>query len=103
MSQLITATYLNNEFENPYRQPQPLRLNDSSVEINPKGSSIMLSSEYATYIYNARQIVKNAGFKIRTPVIDLTGQSPTLVYLINAENLGLAWGSGGHPGSFNDR
>jgi hypothetical protein len=42
---------------------------------------------------------KNSGFKPGDPVIDLSGQSPTLLYAMGAESIGAAWMIGGYTGS----
>jgi len=97
--QAVTATLIQSGFENPYRQPQPLRLNSSTIELGPEKSPIILSDSYATYISSAVSVADKAGFKPNTPVIDLTGQSPGIVFAIGAESIGQAWLIGGYPGS----
>jgi hypothetical protein len=42
---------------------------------------------------------REAGFKPTTPMIDLFGQSPRILYSIGAENIGQAWTIGGYPDS----
>jgi hypothetical protein len=42
---------------------------------------------------------KNAGFESNMPLIDLSGQSPGILYAIGAESIGLAWIIGGYLGS----
>jgi hypothetical protein len=42
---------------------------------------------------------KKAGFEPNTPLIDLSGQSPGILYAIGAENIGSAWIIGDYPGS----
>jgi len=99
VAQLTTLIHLNKKFENPYRQPHHLKINDSKVKINNSGATLILSSGYASYIKDARKVAIDSGFQNSTPVIDLTGQSPGLLYLLGAKNLGLAWISGDYPGS----
>lgn len=98
-TQAVTATLLQTGLENPYRQPQPLRLNSSTLELGPEKSPIILSDSYATYISSAVSVADKAGFRSNTPVIDLTGQSPGIVFAIGAESIGQAWLIGGYPGS----
>ncbi len=97
--QLITTIHLANEYENPHRQQQPLRLNNTTSEIIKGKTNIFLSNDYARYISQAKSIVTKNGFKSDTPVIDLTGQSPGLIYSLDGKALGLAWISGGYSGS----
>lgn len=97
--QAITATVLQSGFENPYRQPHPLRLNSSILEVGPGNSRLVLSQGYSDYIINVVSVARKAGFEAKTPVIDLSGQSPGIVYIIGAESIGQAWIIGGYPGS----
>jgi energy-coupling factor transporter transmembrane protein EcfT len=98
-TQAVTAILLQTGLEQPQRQPQPLRLNQTTVEIGPDRSSLVLSSGYASYINDALATVQSGGFRLGTPVIDLSGQSPGILYAIGAKSVGLAWIIGGYPGS----
>lgn len=98
-TQAITATLLQSGFEQPYRQPQPLRLNTAILEIGPHKSQLVLSEAYSEYVASAVAIAQEAGFELNTPVIDLSGQSPGILYAFGAENIGQAWTIGGYPGS----
>ncbi len=98
-TQAITVMLLQTGLENPYRQPQPLRLNNSIVNIAPAASKLTLSAGYARYLNDAMSASRNAGLVVGTPVIDLTGQSPGILFAIGAENIGKAWIIGGYPGS----
>lgn len=99
VSQALTAVLLQAGLEQPYRQPQPLRLNNTVVKLGPSASPLVLSAEFAHYIEDAVHATQNAGFQPNTPVIDLTGQSPGILYAIKAENTAQAWIIGGYPGS----
>ena len=99
VAQLITVLLLKSGMENPYRQMEPLGMNNTSVEIRHPGSVLLLSDGYATYINNAVVSARKAGFTLDTPIIDLTGQSPTLLYALGAESIGYPWIAGGYPGS----
>jgi hypothetical protein len=98
-TQAVTATLLQTGLEQPYRQTQPLRLNVSTVEIGPQNSRLILSDGYAKFISRVYSVVGETGFKPTTPMIDLSGQSPGILYTIGAENVGQAWTIGGYPGS----
>ena len=98
-TQAVTATLLKTGLEVPYRQPQPLRLNESVVEFGPQKSTLVLSEGYATYINAAVDGAREAGLGVATPMLDLSGQSPGILYALGAENIGQAWTIGGYPGS----
>jgi hypothetical protein len=98
-AQAVTATLLQTGFEQPYRQPQPLRLNTTNLEMGPQKAALTLSESYSAYISAAMATAKKTGFEPNTPLIDLSGQSPGILYAIGAENVGLAWTIGGYPGS----
>lgn len=100
-TQAVTALLLQSGFEQPYLQNQPLRLNKSVLEIGLQKSKIVLSEDYAKYFFDSELIFRKARFVASTPVIDLSGQSPGILYSIGAENIGQAWMIGGYPGSFN--
>lgn len=97
--QLITVILIHTGLETPYRQPQPLRKNDYKLEIGRPGSTLILSKGFGKYIEETANVAKEAGFKKGTPMIDLTGQSPALLYAMGASNIGSAWLLGGYPGS----
>ncbi|MCM2501578.1 hypothetical protein [Neorhizobium galegae] len=98
-TQMVTAILLQTGLEQPQRQTQPLRLNETDLEIGPHRSALVLSAGYATYIADAMAAAQSSGFKLGTPVIDLSGQSPGILYAIGAESIGQAWTIGGYPGS----
>jgi hypothetical protein len=97
--QMITVAIVHSGIESPYRQPQPLRSNDYNIEIGRPGSTLVLSKNFGQYFVEAIYVAKQAGFKQGTPMIDLTGQSPGILYAIGAINIGQAWSIGGYPGS----
>lgn len=97
--QLITVMVVNVAVEVPYRQPQPLRANDYPVEIGRSGSNLLLTEEFGAYLEAAVAITGQAGFSRGTPVIDMTGQSPGVLYALGAKIIGQPWLLGGYPGS----
>ena len=100
ISQVVATIHIKEKIEEPYRNNQPLRLNNVNIKTNYKNNSLFVSSEFAKYIKDARRIAKKSGFQRGKPIIDLTGQSPGIVYLINAKSIGTAWNIGGYKGSF---
>src|SRR5207249_2409227 len=51
------------------------------------------------YIADAIDLANQAQFKKGTPMIDLSGHSPGVLYAIGASSTGQAWMIGGYPGS----
>jgi hypothetical protein len=99
LSQLITSIHIKETLEKPYRYNQPLRLDDSTIIVNNKNHQLILSKEFASYINDARKITAQSGFTKEDAIIDLSGQSPGLLYLLGAKNIGTAWNIGGYKGS----
>lgn len=98
-SQALTAMLLQTALEHPFRQPQSITRHDAPITIGPQQSQLTLSKGYASYISEAVRATSGAGFKTGNPLIDLSGQSPTLLYALGAESIGAAWMIGGYPGS----
>ncbi len=97
--QMVSAIQVHNALQNPYRQPQPLYLNDFEVEIGRPGSTLKLSSGFGQYIKDAIKLAGQSEFPSGTPMIDLTGKSPGVLYAMGAKNIGQVWMVGGYPGS----
>jgi fumarate reductase subunit D len=97
--QLLTVALVQTGIETPYRQPQPLRNNDYKLEIGKPGSTLVLSKGFGQYFAETIAVAKQTGFKKGTPMIDLTGQSPGILYAMGASNIGQPWTVGGYPGS----
>lgn len=97
--QAITVTLLQKGFDEPYRQQQPLQFNTDTADFGRSGSTLVLSESYSRYVSEAVRQTKDAGYAPNTPMIDLTGQSPGILYALGAESLGQAWIIGGYPGS----
>ncbi len=98
-TQVLTAVLLVNAANNPYRQVEPIRENTVATRVGPHGASLKLTAGFAAYVDDARTVSAEAGFVRGTPLIDLTGASPTLVYALGARTLGQAWLIGGYEGS----
>lgn len=99
ITQVLIAALLQTGLERPYRQPGPLHLNEAALEIGPQRSTLTLSASYADYLSAAIKTAYDGGFQPQTPVIDLSGQSPGVLYALGAHSIGQAWMIGGYPGS----
>lgn len=95
----VAVLILGAGFEAPYRQPQPLRLNDRVVRLGDSGPSPIISAASANYIAGLRALATANGFRPGDPVIDLTGAHPTSLFAIGALPIGQPWTIGGYPGS----
>jgi hypothetical protein len=100
-AQLITVVLLQYGMENPYRQPQPIWKNDLRTVFGRHGSRLVLPRGYGEYVAEATRLAGLAGFQEGTPMIDMTGQSPGVLYAMGASSVGQAWTIGGYPGSDN--
>jgi hypothetical protein len=96
--QLMTATQVFAGIEGPYYQPQPLHADDRRVKFGEQGGTILLPRTYGRYIEQAIDIASQARFKKGTPMIDISGHSPGVLYAIGASNTGLPWLYGNYPG-----
>lgn len=98
-AQLVTVALIHSGIQSPYRQPAPLLDNGYTLDFGRSGSTLVLSRDFGQYIADATEAAKKAEFKAGTPMIDLTGQSPGVLYAMGANNVGQAWMIGGYPGS----
>lgn len=98
-TQAMVASLLQLGLDHPYRQPQPLKLNTSIQSLGADGAKLRLSEEYAQYIASAIDVARTSGLQPFTPMIDLSGQSPGILYALGAKSIGQAWLVGGYPGS----
>ena len=64
-----------------------------------RSSELKVSRASRDYIYNAISKSRRAGFEEGDPVIDLSGQSPGLLFAMGASNIGRPWFGGGYSGS----
>ena len=98
LSQLITSISIKERIEKPRRYNQSLGLDDTRIIVN-NNHQLILSKEFANYISDARKIAAQSGFTKEDAIIDLSGQSPGLLYLLGAKSIGTAWNIGGYKGS----
>lgn len=98
-TQLIVILLLHTSILAPYRQAQPLRENTDAIAFGKPNAVIHLSPSYAQYIRDIHASAKQAGLQKGDAIIDLTGQSPGVLYALQTISLGQAWIIGGYPGS----
>ncbi|MER8887140.1 hypothetical protein [Mesorhizobium sp. M0816] len=98
LAQLLTASVVNDRILNPFLQVKDLRAY-TAVMTMPRGGKLVLSESFHHYLATARAQARAAGLEVGTPVVDLTGGSPGLLYVLEMRALGLPWLIGGKPGS----
>jgi hypothetical protein len=98
-TQFIMAVIIQTGIEAPYGQPASLRLQHRETSIGLPSVHLKLTPAVGTYFEDAERKPREAGFVEGTPVLDLTGRSPTVLYAMRAGLFGSAWIQGGYPGS----
>ena len=97
--QVAAVSILHTAMTLPYRQDQPLHQNTHIQQISAHQSEVYLSENFANYISSAQNLLKQAKFSKGTPIIDMTGRSPGLIYAVGGKSSGQAWMLGGYAGS----
>lgn len=98
LAQLLTASLVNASMHKPFRQVKDLRAYAAAMPM-PGGGKLVLSQSFHDYLATARAQARVAGLEVGTPVVDLTGLSPSLLYVLETRALGLPWLIGSQPGS----
>ncbi|KRR14823.1 hypothetical protein, partial [Bradyrhizobium retamae] len=98
LAQLLTASVVNGDLLKPFRQVKDVRAYTAVMSL-PGGGKLVLSQSFHDYLATARAQARVAGVEVGTPVVDLTGLSPGLQYVLATRTLGLPWLPGGFPGS----
>ena len=98
--QLITVFLLYSAMEHPYfGQPEPFRQYDTTVATQINKSTLILPEALADYYINIKKMADQAGFQVNTPIINMTGYNPGVIYAIGGKAIGLPWLIGGFSGS----
>ncbi|WP_456791573.1 hypothetical protein [Bradyrhizobium sp. USDA 4506] len=96
-AQLLTASVVNAQILKPIRQVKDLRAYTAVTPV-PGGGKLILSQSFRDYLTIAKAQSRAAGLEVGTPVVDLSN-SPTLLYVLETQAVGLPWLIGGFPGS----
>lgn len=96
-AQAVTAAVVQTGIEAPYGQAVSLREQRTKVLVG--GHSLRLSKGFGAYLTQAEVEARRTGFVPGTPMLDLTGRSPTTLFSMGAGNASQAWMIGGYPGS----
>lgn len=98
LAQLLTVSVVNAGIIKPLAQMKDLNTYTAVMSL-PGGGKLVLSQSFYDYLATARAQARAAGLEVGTPVVDLSGHSPSLLYVLEARALGLPWLIGGYPGS----
>jgi hypothetical protein len=98
-SAVLTVAILLGAIADPYRLPGPLWEQTEPVRIGALASELLVDKSTAAYITDLQQAAEAHGFKVGTPIIDLTGTFPGTVFALGGEAPGIPWLSGGYVGS----
>lgn len=95
---LITTVAFASALQHPYRQP-PMNIRRLTVLRLPSRSTVRIDSSVAESLEVIRTAAFEGGLAPQTPLIDLSGHSPGLVYFLGARSVGAPWLLGGYKGS----
>ncbi|MBM2712829.1 hypothetical protein JQK88_16660 [Mesorhizobium caraganae] len=97
LAQLLTASVNNDSILNPPWDVKDLRAYTAVMPM-PGGGKLVIAESLHHYLATARAKARAAGLEVGTPVVDLTGGSPSLLYVLETRALGLPWQNGWFPG-----
>jgi hypothetical protein len=95
---VLTSAVIASVVANPYRQVVPMFDQHIATRVGPS-ATLELAPDFARAIDGFRDAAYSAGFTRGTPVLDLSGQMPGLVFAIEGAAAGAPWIIGGYPGS----
>ncbi|MGY4299058.1 hypothetical protein ACVWXN_007153 [Bradyrhizobium sp. i1.4.4] len=90
LAQVLTASVINGAILKPRGQVKDLRAY-AAVTPLPGGGKLVLSQPLHDYLVTARAQARAAGLEVGTPVVDLSGRSPGLLFVLETRALGLPW------------
>lgn len=97
--QIALAGVVQGAFLSPYRQLQPLYSSAERVDFGGPGKTLLLSSADNEYVTSFNRLARDHGFSAGTPMLDLSGNSPGILFALQATSIGVPWSLGGYPGS----
>ena len=83
----------------PYRQNQSVTKMSSRIDFDTPIKGVMVTKDVSEFFLSANNLAREAGLSAEKPILDLTGQSSTLLFSLNAKILADSWVIGGYPGS----
>jgi hypothetical protein len=100
LMQVLVVLAVGLYMHEPYRQSQPLMTPKIAVTFPATGGvALGLTPDAADYARSLVQLAEQVELRRRTPLLDLTGNSPGTQYFLGTKPVGSAWIIGGFPGS----
>jgi hypothetical protein len=97
---VITTAMITAGAEIPYRQSTALRLQQTPVSIGPdRNQRVLVDDETARYLNELFAALDARGFRKGDGIIDMTGESPGVIYAVGGKALGEPWLLGRYVGS----
>ncbi len=84
---------------NPYRQPMSLAGMTNKINFHTNAGGLLVESDVLRYFSESLVKSRAAGFVEGSKIVDLTGQSTTLIHLLGGDIAGDSWLIGGYEGS----
>jgi hypothetical protein len=92
----LTGHVLHSGIVSPYRLDAPLLADLAPVSALEPLSGLELESERAAFLSRFSETMEAQGFRDGTPLLDLTGAHPGLVYAVGGVPPGISWIGGGY-------
>jgi hypothetical protein len=98
-SLLVVCLTMISAWAHPYRQLSPIWLADVPTSVPIDGPKINMPAYQSQFFDSLYKITRQGGFKSSTPVIDLTGRLPGVIYAMGGTFPKSAWLMSGYEGS----
>jgi hypothetical protein len=96
----VTVALVTARTEFPFQQHAALRLQNVPISVGPTAhQALLVDRETARYFTELGAELQRLGFRRGDGMIDMTGQSPGIVFAIGGVALGEPWLLGNYPGS----
>ena len=82
----------------PYRQNAPIWRMDDNIKFK-NGAQLNLERSFAIYAQKYLELAANDNTDPIPAIIDLSGRSPSIAYVLDTGNIGTPWMNGAYPGS----
>lgn len=83
----------------PYRQTASLDLADREIDLGHLGGRLRVTADLANYVEQSRALARKEGLADGAWILDFTGRSPGLTYILGGKTPGIPWWIGGYPGT----
>jgi hypothetical protein len=81
---IVSCLLVVNSTGNPYRQPHSLWTFNTKAYVQEGSSELSFTPFIAEYLNTLHLLSKDVGFKKETPIFDLSGRAPGVVYALSA-------------------